>query len=349
MRTYGLSGGWGFALALFGALMGAAMPARACPATCQTLRTFGQGVAVPGNLVYFKVLVDDPGVLSLKTADGTAIAASIRMIGQDRVYAPIDPIPADTMVVLSYVENTCGRNAMPMTYAFQTRAPLQLQLQDAIITSGEYGVIGGFGETFSPPVTSLAFQRISYGSPDAAGAVVHLIDIDVNVDGRQFWVPYPNNYDMGPIEIRGVCSAIGPIPRVVGTCGAPIYGPGRHTVSVQPHIVGYADPPPSSLDIDFDMACGVSGATPADAGARMSPPAPADAGVTMQLADASPSSKAGSACTVALAQGDAAIQSQSIPQASGGCSATHQRAGGGVWPWLVMLALTCLGRRRVRG
>jgi hypothetical protein len=45
------------------------------------VRLFGENAQVPGNLIYFKVLEDNPGMLILRKSDGTPIAASIRQIG----------------------------------------------------------------------------------------------------------------------------------------------------------------------------------------------------------------------------------------------------------------------------
>jgi hypothetical protein len=85
-------------------------PRWACPAPCFNgpLRTFENGPSIPGNLGYFKVLADDPGELSLKTEDGKAIPANARMIGPDRVYAPIQPIAADSVVLLTLPANGCA-------------------------------------------------------------------------------------------------------------------------------------------------------------------------------------------------------------------------------------------------
>ena len=61
-----------------------------------------------GNLVYFQVLAEDPGPLALRTAAGDAIAASIRTLGSDRVFAPEAPLPENTSLVLEYRESCDG-------------------------------------------------------------------------------------------------------------------------------------------------------------------------------------------------------------------------------------------------
>jgi hypothetical protein len=329
------------AVGLLGVLTCYASPARACPARCirPPLRTFDDGAYTPGNLVYFKVLVDDPGQLSLKTADGKEIPANIRMIGPDRVYAPVEPIPADTSVVLTEPSTSCAvpGSSLPetVTYEFHTRAPLEIQLRDAGLTANEYGLISGLAEFGNANAGPIAFQRLGYGSIDATGAALHLLDLDVSVDGQHFL-----GQGGWPIEIHGVCTADGPIPQPLGTCHETIYGPGHHTVTAQPHIVGQSDPPPTVLDIDFGRACGV-----ATCPAVPAPAAHSDAGTATPPAHAQAGASS-SASSVDHAQTgpSPAVQKPSVPSASGGCSATGRGAGSKA-AWLVMLALTCLRRR----
>jgi hypothetical protein len=360
MHTFYLRSWLRFAVVLLGALTGYASSAWACPAACigSPLRTFGNGVSVPGNLVYFKVLADDPGELSLKSVDGKEIPANVRTIGQDRVYAPIDPIPADTLVVLTYPSSTCESDAPKATYVFQTRAPLDMQLQDGSLTATEYGLISGLTEfATNMNVGPIAFQRLIYRPLGAAGAAPHLIDIDVRVDGQRISPSFPASWD-SPIEVHAVCTASDPIPQPVGTCHETIFGPGRHSVTAQPHIVGQLDPPPTELDIDFDLACGVCRADPmptarTDA-SMLDAGSPASSVEHTQddpaeRTDASTLDAGPSADSLGHTQDDASSSTPSpgVSRAAGGCSATTVRAADGATTWLVLLALMCLRRRTV--
>ncbi len=57
---------------------------------------------VPGNLIHFKVLVEEPGELTLRTRDGTIIPAGIRTIGDDEVFAPLADVAAGLDLELEY-------------------------------------------------------------------------------------------------------------------------------------------------------------------------------------------------------------------------------------------------------
>ncbi|HKP61371.1 MAG TPA: hypothetical protein VJV78_31800 [Polyangiales bacterium] len=313
-----------------------ASPAWACPASCfrPPLRTFADGVSVPGNFVYFKVLADNPGELSLKTADGREIPASIRMIGQDRVYAPNEPIPADTLVVLSQPSNTCDRDAPKSISRFQTRAALDIQLQTAHLTAGQYGLISpALGEFYPPYAGPIAFQRLSYGFLDAAGAALHLIDVDMSVDGQRLPPGLVGQWS-ALAEIRGVCK--NPVPRQVGTCPNVFFGPGRHLITVQPHIVGQPDPPPAELEIDFDLACGL--------GQLDASPAACPDGGTQDVASAASSpDQAPADASTSIADASTSIHAPSAPSAASGCAATGGSANGAAF-WLALL--TAIGSRR---
>jgi hypothetical protein len=285
---------------------------------------------VPGNLVYFKVLVNDPGELSLKTADGKEIPASIRMVGQDRVYAPIEPIPADTVVVLTYPSNTCGwGQASKLTYLFQTRQASNLQLQAAQLTVSEYGLVSAGPTEFATDVGPIAFQHLAYGSLDAAGATTHLIDIDVSVDGEQR-SPFSSMSWDSLIKLRAVCTKSAPTPQPIGLCHDTVFGPGHHSVTAQPHIVGQPDPPATQLDVDFDLACGLCQAA-------TSPALRSDAG-------ASDEAPATNSLDVAKTDSSSLAQGTSAPSGTSGCSAAGRSTGSGA-AWLVMIALACSRRR----
>lgn len=306
--------------------------ARACPSVCfHPLRLFSSGASIPGNLVYFKVFVDRPIELSLKTADGTVIPASIRTIGNDRVFAPDEPIPPDTLVVLTYPSHACGGDADKIDFAFRTRESQEIALQAGRVVPREYGVVSPGSLTFTSNVNSLAFQRFSFdGSYDTTGAARHLTDFEVSVDGQ----PAPiiaTSWDSA-LELHAVCEAHGAVPQPIGTCHETILGPGQHVVSIQPHVVGFADPLPAQLDIDFDDACGLGRADP-------KPTAAAGAGTPQNQ----PQAGASAASETSPPRRITIPSTQSA--ADGGCSTTGRRDSAGA-AWLALLALSFLRRKK---
>ncbi|HKO91941.1 MAG TPA: hypothetical protein VJU61_12350, partial [Polyangiaceae bacterium] len=122
------------AITAFGLLAAAALPSpsHACslPPCTSPVRLFERGATVPGNLVYFKLLggINVDGALqplsplSLETSEHEPIAASVRTIGFDRVFAPDQPIAPGTHVVLTY-RPTClfaDEQVASATYEFTT-------------------------------------------------------------------------------------------------------------------------------------------------------------------------------------------------------------------------------------
>src|SRR5687768_10530519 len=78
---------------------------------------------VPDNLVYFEITPDNPSAMTMRTAAGEPIPASIRTIGNDRVFAPDAPIPPETDVVLEYEESCHSSSTQPPgrgEFAFRT-------------------------------------------------------------------------------------------------------------------------------------------------------------------------------------------------------------------------------------
>ena len=69
----------------------------------------------------------NPGELKLHTKTGEPLAASIRTIGKDQVFAPDAPIPENTEVVLEY-SSDCG---VPSSYEFVAAAPGSIALRPA--------------------------------------------------------------------------------------------------------------------------------------------------------------------------------------------------------------------------
>src|SRR5690606_15209219 len=201
------------------------------------VRAFGEASAIPANLIYFKIEVADPGPLSLRTADGTPVAASIRTVGGDRVFAPDEAVEPGTELVLEYEASCVGETpSMPLTYAFMVDEPADVELRPAELQIAEQGVA-------YPGLTNneAAFFRLRYYPPDANGAALHLMDHTATVDGKPFRVSIRGGVPM--VEVSTGCL---PVLQdyVQDTCGwFHAVPPGEHTVEVRSTIVGQTSQP----------------------------------------------------------------------------------------------------------
>jgi hypothetical protein len=198
---------------------------------------------MPGNLVYFKVLDADPGLLALRTAAGEPIAASIRTIGNDRVFAPDQPIAATTELVLEY-SSACGLERQAQTFEFMADQPEEIDLAPAQLEVVEQGLAypGVAGSEAS-------FVRIRHHTGDQNGAASALMTHTFRVDGLPARMIEINSQHL--VELSAKCA---PADRetLVDTCGT-VYSvtPGRHTVEARTTIVGQlTQPEPVRLEVD---------------------------------------------------------------------------------------------------
>lgn len=234
--------------------------AQACsPAFCRApvrLFTAVSSDDIRGNLVYFKVLTDDPGPLTLRAVGGDVIPSSIRMVGKDRVFAPDEPIAPGTEVQLDYTLE-CGNGPMQQSYAFKTYAHEEVSLRDAELAIEARGIAYPGDRT-----NEAGFVELRYYDPED-GTAYYLIDRSATIDGK------PATIDQeGRIKVSSYCD-----PKkdeyLQDTCGTTRNVPlGEHTVEVRASIVGLAsDPPPVRLKVRTD--CSGSG----DASAKNGAPA----------------------------------------------------------------------------
>jgi hypothetical protein len=200
---------------------------------------------LPGNLVYFQIVGEDPPAIALRTAEGEPIAASIRTIGNDRVFAPEQPIAEGTQLVLEYSIECIGE-APPQAYEFMTTAPAEIELMPARLEVEEKGVKqpGRDGET--------SFVRVRHWPGDANGAASSLMNHAYTVDGVPVWHRQLDGVDL--IEVPVACR-----PQVSDTlsdtCGR-LYAtpPGTHTVEVSTHVVG-ATTQPEPVRLVVEVQC----------------------------------------------------------------------------------------------
>ncbi len=213
----------------------------ACELPCsEPVRLFAPDGAAPGNLIRFKLLSPDPGPLQLKTREGRVIAASIRTLGEERVFAPDAPVPAGMELVLHYRSacQTGGSGRFP----FRTLAPADVQTRPAELEVSARGVLYP-----DDPRNEAAFVDIQHYAPDATGAAWHLIDTVATVDG----MPVELALEGGPPRIRVQSYCSDHASTVLDTCGnLRAVAPGKHVVSVASTIVGEStQPPPVTMEV----------------------------------------------------------------------------------------------------
>lgn len=234
-------------------------PASACagPECLPPVRLPGL-TSMPGNLVYFQVSSDDPGVLALRTAAGDPIAANTRMLGGDRVFAPDAPIPANTDVVLEYREHCYdGPASESSTFSFHTTEAAEIELRPALLTLEEQGTL------FQGDQVAAAFIRLRHQGPVANAALLPLLSSQVWVDG-DFEHVQPSE-----LELLMRCGS-SQLDLGFDTCGESplVVLPGKHTIEVRSHLVGQAtQPEPARLDVELHCPASTVPPENGDAGA----------------------------------------------------------------------------------
>jgi hypothetical protein len=206
---------------------------------------------LPGNLVYFEVTADAPGSITLRTAEGEPIPASIRTIGNDRVFASDAPIAPETYVILEYDFSCYGGNEAPLergTFEFWTVEPNSIVLRPARLYVREYGVAYPGVEN-----SETGFVRVGMDSPDVNYSAKHLMTHTATIDG----LPVSNWPITGVFDQLGVQSLCLPQSADVqaDSCGSIGFVPvGRHSVSVQTRVLGY-DGVIAPVTIDVETSC----------------------------------------------------------------------------------------------
>src|SRR5688572_14606694 len=221
--------------------------AEACsPAFCRSPVQLPPSPWMPGNLVYFKVLVDDPGALSLRTAAGEPIAASIRTIGNDRVFAPEQPITAATELVLEYALS-CGLEQQAQAFEFTADQPQEINLVPAQLVVVEQGIA-------NPGMANneAGFVRLRHYTGDQNGAARALMTQTFTVDGLPARMVELNSELL--VEVSANCSPAFTDTQV-DTCGT-VYSvtPGRHTVMARTTLVGQVTQP-EPVRVEIDVRC----------------------------------------------------------------------------------------------
>jgi MYXO-CTERM domain-containing protein len=325
----------GAALVIFGQ----ARAANACslPACVAPVRIPNEGY-LPGNLVYFEVTADAPGAITLRTEAGEPIPASIRTIGNDRVFAPDAPIAPETYVILEY-DYAChaGNQAPPErgTFEFWTVEFNSIALQPARLFVREYGVA-------DPGVDNneAGFVRLGMDSPDANYSATHLMTHTATIDG----LPVSDWAIPGVFDQLGIQSRCRPESAEVqyDSCGGIWSVPvGRHTVSVQTRVLGY-DGVIAPVTLDIETTC-PGGDRPVASDNPVADTVRPDPAPMHEPPPAPPPADIDTATGEAAASGNA---SSDIPDES--CALGRGHASPTASAGLALVALGMLARRRRR-
>lgn len=220
--------------------------AHACSWLCpQPLRLFGVDAEVPGNLIYFKVLDDSAIDPVLRTVEGDEIPSSTRVIGNDSVFAPIDPVAEGVELELEYsthcVDSELVDPAQRVTYRFKARASETLGERPGSLEHVERGA----------RYEQSVFQSLTYWPPVDPWIIGHLADVSATVDGEPL-----SSSAFNPFHLEVVTHCVANSDEVVlDTCGSVVSVPeGVHPVRATITVVGSSDLPVTETSVATDCA-----------------------------------------------------------------------------------------------
>lgn len=325
------------ALPFAGALILLSGEARACgdaPAMCQLpVRLFPSLGPVPSNLVYFKVLVDEPGELTLRTQDGSVIPASIRTVGHDEVFAPDASVASGLSLELEYT-TICPPFLEPQQeiYTFSTTDQMEIGLQAPALEVYEQGVRypGLYGN-------ESVFARLHYYPPAADASAVHLMDHFVTVDGYGY--PHSGDDLMPTVDIQAQCLPESKeISPGSGSCGwIASFGTGVHHVVAWSTVVGDGDEP-EKAELDVDLDCSAVGALVSPTGSA------GEAGMGSTGEGTIGGGGSGEDASVKPANGPAVAVGAG---SGGGCSLSRSSRSEGLLSWVgLLLSVAVFARQR---
>lgn len=205
------------------------------------VRLFPEGMAIPGNSIYFKVASFPRPALELRTDDGELVPSSMRMIGSDLVFAPDAELPAGLSLALVYTtvcpyEAGLGPGPQQETFAFTTRAPMAIRVPD----EGELTAYGAGREELDDPAGSV-IAAAEY-RPPYDESVAHLLTHHATIDS------YPVGFsasDDDALIVKAVssCEVKGPMSE---SCGPYEVDFGRHRIAAWTTVVGAETQPHGS-------------------------------------------------------------------------------------------------------
>lgn len=267
-------------------------PARACePALCEpTVRLFGpEGIEVATNLVYFKLLVDDPGPLLLRTRAGEPIAASVQQLGDDRVFAPDEPLAEGTDAELVYTPRCRSvgpepAQPQPVVYAFHAGIAGQYEPRPGSLELTAQGL------RYPRQASEASFVEARYYTPEVTGGAFHLMEHHATIDGLTIALGSLEGGYPG-LRIQSQCAPPNDVVKR-DTCGAiTSVPPGDHVLEVWTHVIGQTGAS-ERVRLEIDTRCNARCPEPPASGATANaqtdasteraspPPTAADAGIS---------------------------------------------------------------------
>jgi hypothetical protein len=217
--------------------------ARACTvaATCSVpVRLFPSDLTIPGNLAYFKVLASEPGELTLRLGDGSAVPASTRVIGADRVFAPDADLPEGLDVTLEYTTSCpSGSNLSPSreTFTFRTgaAAPLEVPTPRLFLLAQ-----GKRSQPFGGDDAPVGYVKLGYTTSCNSCSAAHLMDRRFSVDDG--W----GRADDSGIELLTSCNGL----QINDSCHGDLFAPaGTYRVEAWTAVVGAPEPQHEIYDV----------------------------------------------------------------------------------------------------
>jgi hypothetical protein len=234
-------------------VIGAALPerAQACTTvlTCNApVRLFPPAASVPGNLIYFKVLVAEPGELVLRAGDGSVIPSSIRTIGSDRVFAPEAEVPAGEHVELIYTSACPPGASFPpsrQVFPFITSAAQPMELPKPSLTLADQGKTNQHPWAMN---STVGYVVLSYQASCTTCSAAHLTDNKFQVNGGT------GPARVGELELLTSCEGL----QVNNSCTGDLFAQaGHYDVEAWSDVVG-APTPPEHVQRDFNLNCSLN-------------------------------------------------------------------------------------------
>jgi hypothetical protein len=211
------------------------------------VRLFPEGGPVPGNLIYFKLKVAEPGALTLRSSDGRVVPASIRTIGMDRVFAPDADVPSDLQLELEYT-SVCPLGLQPTqtTFAFSTAPAQPLEIPTPTLSVEERGESRDHGAAYGVLAASVSLQ---YKAVCKTCSAAHLTD--THFDGDEGWGQITGD----SIELLTSCEGL----QIDNSCtGYVLAPPGNYLVKAWSTVVGESEPPTRTVR-EVELRCGLDG------------------------------------------------------------------------------------------
>lgn len=230
----------GLAVSVCAAVLVASAPtAKACSQPAAPyVSTFGPFNRVPGNLVFFRLndhYSGPPTALTLMDVEsGEAVPTHDFFVGEDHVFAPLEPIaPGRHLVLLSSAEQRDSTH-----YEFSTTEHVELSLRPVELREIDNDGVNA---------------TLEYTLPEELAKIQHLLTVQKTVDGARYasWSDTGNR-----LVVRTSCE--GTITE--DSCGGVYsWSPGRHEAVVTAHLFGLpVQPEPARLSFETTCAQGCS-------------------------------------------------------------------------------------------